>query len=199
MFATRAARSLTRAARSIPSASPLQQPTLNNSLRCHQHHQPFSSSASAPSSPPLPEIVVTKSSGAPPAAFITTPSVTSKLETLHTKLHAAEDEIHLRVTVDAGGCSGFSYAFTVGPHNDSTFNIDEDLKITPDDSASKKVHVVTDLESLPFLKGCTIDYKIEMIRSAFAVVDNPLAESACGCGSSFALKNFGATREALKD
>ena len=44
--------------------------------------------------------------------------------------------------------------------------------------------------SLGFLEGSTIDYVIEMIKSSFVVVDNPLSESACGCGSSFALKNF---------
>lgn len=29
-----------------------------------------------------------------------------------------------------------------------------------------------------------------MMRSAFAVLNNPASESACGCGSSFAMKNF---------
>ena len=39
-------------------------------------------------------------------------------------------------------------------------------------------------------EGATVDYEQEMIRSAFAIVNNPNSESACGCGSSFALKNF---------
>jgi Fe-S cluster assembly iron-binding protein IscA len=40
------------------------------------------------------------------------------------------------------------------------------------------------------VKGSTIDYVQEMMRSAFAVMHNPQSESACGCGSSFAVKNF---------
>jgi len=45
------------------------------------------------------------------------------------------------------------------------------------------------------LRGSKIDYVEEMIRSSFAVVDNPNSESACGCGSSFAMKNFEANKD----
>lgn len=51
-------------------------------------------------------------------------------------------------------------------------------------------HVVVDASSFDLVKGSTIDFKQELIRSAFAVVANPQSESACGCGSSFAVKNF---------
>lgn len=50
--------------------------------------------------------------------------------------------------------------------------------------------VVVDNGSFELIKGATVDYQQEMIRSAFAVVNNPQSESACGCGSSFAVKNF---------
>ena len=50
--------------------------------------------------------------------------------------------------------------------------------------------MVVDQTSLELLRGSTIDYVQEMIRSSFAVVNNPQSESACGCGSSFAVKNF---------
>jgi iron-sulfur cluster assembly accessory protein len=50
--------------------------------------------------------------------------------------------------------------------------------------------VVVDNSSFDLLKGATIDYVQEMIRSSFAVVNNPQSESACGCGSSFAAKSF---------
>ncbi len=50
--------------------------------------------------------------------------------------------------------------------------------------------VVVDEFSWDSLKGSTIDFEQSMMRSAFAVVNNPQSESACGCGSSFAKKNF---------
>jgi iron-sulfur cluster assembly accessory protein len=52
--------------------------------------------------------------------------------------------------------------------------------------------VVVDESSLELVKGATIDYVQEMIKSAFAIVNNPQSESACGCGTSFAVKNFAA-------
>ncbi len=50
--------------------------------------------------------------------------------------------------------------------------------------------VIVDKTSFEFIKGATVDHVTEMIRSAFAIVNNPQSESACGCGSSFAVKNF---------
>jgi len=52
--------------------------------------------------------------------------------------------------------------------------------------------VVIDKTSFEFVKGATIEYEQDMMRSAFAIVNNPQSESACGCGSSFAVKNFSA-------
>ena len=52
--------------------------------------------------------------------------------------------------------------------------------------------MVIDSVSFDLVKGATIDYKEELIRSAFVVENNPQSESACGCGSSFAAKNFAA-------
>ena len=42
--------------------------------------------------------------------------------------------------------------------------------------------------SMEFMKGATIDFEVELIRSSFAVVNNPNVESGCGCGVSFAPK-----------
>ena len=50
--------------------------------------------------------------------------------------------------------------------------------------------VVIDVSSFELIKGATVDFKEELIRSAFSIVNNPQSESACGCGSSFAAKNF---------
>ena len=50
--------------------------------------------------------------------------------------------------------------------------------------------VVIDEGSLEYIEGSKIDFVSEMVKSSFAVVENPQSESACGCGSSFAVKNF---------
>jgi iron-sulfur cluster assembly accessory protein len=93
----------------------------------------------------------------------------------------------LRVFVDAGGCSGFQYQFEF----DQDYDADEDITLVSS-STDDKPRIVVDQTSLGFLRGSKLDFVQEMIKSAFAVVDNPQSESACGCGSSFAVKNFAA-------
>ena len=109
------------------------------------------------------------------------------------------NSIYLRLYVDAGGCSGFQYKFLLLSEDDngnSTAGNDggEDGTIDPEEDVvftKDGMRVVVDQTSLDLLRGSTIDYVSEMIRSSFAVVGNPQSESACGCGSSFAVKNFG--------
>ncbi|CAL3965989.1 unnamed protein product [Diplocarpon coronariae] len=55
-----------------------------------------------------------------------------------------------------------------------------------DDGSGAKV--VMDGPSLELLKGSKIDYTVELIGSQFKIVDNPLATSSCGCGTSFDIK-----------
>ena len=35
-----------------------------------------------------------------------------------------------------------------------------------------------------------MDYEDDIIRSAFVVSENPLADASCGCGSSFQAKDL---------
>jgi iron-sulfur cluster assembly 2 len=116
--------------------------------------------------------------------IIITNSCWKRIQQLATKKNQSIEAIYLRVYVDAGGCSGFTYQFEI-----STEDIDEkeDIVYTHISSGSR---LVIDRTSYDLIKGSTIDYVQEMIKSNFSVLSNPQSESACGCGSSFALKNF---------
>lgn len=82
--------------------------------------------------------------------------------------------IKLRVFVQGGGCSGFSYGFTLDEdQNDDDFEVDLD-----------GVKVLIDSMSGTYLHGATIDFKDELMGSSFTI-NNPNAQSTCGCGSSF--------------
>ncbi|KAI2785029.1 hypothetical protein F4815DRAFT_451137 [Daldinia loculata] len=48
--------------------------------------------------------------------------------------------------------------------------------------------IILDSPSLELLKGSKVDYTMELIGSQFKIVDNPLATSSCGCGTSFDIK-----------
>jgi iron-sulfur cluster insertion protein len=84
--------------------------------------------------------------------------------------------IMLRVFVQGGGCSGFSYGFTL----DEAQN-EDDFDFSYDD-----IKVVVDSMSLQYLQGASIDYKEDLMNASF-VINNPQAQSTCGCGSSFSV------------
>lgn len=86
-------------------------------------------------------------------------------------------KIHLRVYVQGGGCSGFSYGFTFDE------NINEDDFTIP---VSSHENVLVDAMSAQYLEGATVDWKEDLHGSQF-VIENPQAQSTCGCGSSFSI------------
>jgi len=65
---------------------------------------------------------------------------------------------------------------------------EDDTVFSTDDGSGAKV--VMDGPSLELLKGSKIDYTMELIGSQFKIVDNPLATSSCGCGTSFDIKTW---------
>ena len=91
------------------------------------------------------------------------------------------DNLKLRVYIVGGGCSGFQYGFSF------------DEAVNPDDfvvekkASDKMVTVLVDALSLQYLEGAVVDFRENLQGSRF-IVENPNAETTCGCGSSFSLK-----------
>lgn len=97
------------------------------------------------------------------------------------ELQASEESVRekmLRLSVENGGCSGFQYVF------------DLDDKVNPEDRVfeTEGVKLIVDNISYDFVKGATVDYVEELIRSAFVVTTNPSAVGGCSCKSSFMVK-----------
>lgn len=128
-------------------------------------------------------------------AITITPSAIEHIHQLAVqKQPESPNQVYLRVYVDAGGCSGFQYKYELEHKQGeagSTIDDAEDIVIDcVDPNSGNHACVVVDEGSLELLAGSTLDFVQEMIRSSFAIIDNPQSESACGCGSSFARKNF---------
>jgi iron-sulfur cluster insertion protein len=79
-------------------------------------------------------------------------------------------KLKVRAFVQGGGCSGFQYGFTLDEeHNEDDFEISG---------------VLVDSMSMQYLAGAVIDFKDDINGSSF-VINNPNAQTTCGCGSSF--------------
>ena len=81
----------------------------------------------------------------------------------------------LRLSVDGGGCAGFSYKFEMGEIGEGDAQAETD-----------GVTLVVDPVSLDLLDGSEVDYVEDLGGAAFKVT-NPNAASGCGCGSSFSI------------
>ena len=86
------------------------------------------------------------------------------------------DNLKLRVFVTGGGCSGFQYgfAFEEGVNEDDTV------------IENKGARLLVDPLSYQYLVGSKIDY-VEGLEGSRFVVENPMATTTCGCGSSFSV------------
>jgi iron-sulfur cluster insertion protein len=83
-------------------------------------------------------------------------------------------DLMLRLAVSGGGCSGFSYGFSL------------DAESTADDRVFQffGARLVVDETSLDLLKGSEIDFVDDLMAASFRI-KNPNATSTCGCGTSF--------------
>ena len=81
----------------------------------------------------------------------------------------------LRLSVDGGGCAGFTYKFELGAREEGDAVAETD-----------GVQLIVDSVSLDLVQGSAVDFVEDLGGSAFKVT-NPNAASGCGCGSSFSV------------
>ena len=102
-------------------------------------------------------------------------AITQAAATQISKILASETAgAKLRVAVQGGGCSGFSYIFSIDDDKK-----DGDLVFTRDG-----VDVLVDDMSLQYMEGAEIDWVDDLIGASFRI-NNPNATASCGCGTSF--------------
>lgn len=82
----------------------------------------------------------------------------------------------LRVSVEGGGCSGFSYKFDLAEAPDA-----DDVVI-----ANGGAKVLIDSLSLVYMEGSEIDFIDNLLGQSFQI-KNPNAVASCGCGTSFSI------------
>lgn len=119
--------------------------------------------------------------GAAPGSLSISDAAVQRLKELQAQSGAP---VALRVTVEGGGCSGFQYEFAIEEGATATAQPAETDRLFERGG----VRVVCDDISLEFLKGATVDFESDLMRSAFVISANPNAASSCGCGSSFVAK-----------
>lgn len=86
------------------------------------------------------------------------------------------DKNAMRVSVEGGGCSGFSYKFDLvsEPENDDIILQRGDAK------------VLIDRLSVVYMDGSEIDFVDNLMGQSFQI-KNPNAVASCGCGTSFSV------------
>ncbi|CAK7204514.1 [4Fe-4S] proteins maturation [Sporothrix eucalyptigena] len=123
----------------------------------------------------------------------------------------------LRIQVESGGCHGFQYAMSLVTLPDQLPTASESATAADADAEAPVIReddtifsyaadpeegaiaaeaadplsapkIILDTPSLELLKGSKVDFTMELIGSQFKIVDNPLATSSCGCGTSFDIK-----------
>jgi iron-sulfur cluster assembly accessory protein len=84
------------------------------------------------------------------------------------------DDMHLRIAVQPGGCSGLRYQLFFDERT-----LDGD--VLRDFNGLK---VAVDRMSVPYLQGAVIDF-VDTIEKQGFTIDNPNAQGSCACGDSF--------------
>ena len=88
-----------------------------------------------------------------------------------------ENKDSLRISVEGGGCSGFSYQFDLVKDKS-----DNDDFVIQGDGAK----ILIDSLSLMYMGGSVVDFVDDLMGQSFKI-ENPNAVASCGCGTSFSV------------
>nr|YP_009369961.1 conserved hypothetical plastid protein [Boldia erythrosiphon]ARO90649.1 conserved hypothetical plastid protein [Boldia erythrosiphon] len=91
-------------------------------------------------------------------------------------LSNSNQDIHIRIGIKQGGCSGMTYFMNLVKK--------EDIHITDEVLQYNSCKLICDSKSLLYLYGMFLDYKSSLIGGGFKFI-NPNATKICGCGKSF--------------
>lgn len=111
----------------------------------------------------------------PESAVTLTDAAVTKIREL-TSANDNADEQALRVAVRGGGCSGFQYALALDKAKEEDHVFEHE-----------GIAVVVDKVSMQFVFGSQVDF-VDGLQGAGFTVNNPNVVAACGCGSSFQVK-----------
>ncbi|TCM57313.1 iron-sulfur cluster assembly accessory protein [Rhizobium sp. PP-F2F-G48] len=100
----------------------------------------------------------------------------SAAKRIATILRADSDKHAMRVSVEGGGCSGFSYKFDLVDDGSA-----DDLVLEKGEAK-----VLIDSLSLVYMEGSEIDFVDNLLGQSFQI-RNPNAVASCGCGTSFSI------------
>ena len=111
----------------------------------------------------------------PESAVTLTDAAVTKIRDL-TVANENADEQALRVSVRGGGYSGFQYSLALDKPKDDDHVFEHE-----------GIAVVVDKVSMQFVFGSQVDF-VDGLQGAGFTVNNPNVVAACGCGSSFQVR-----------
>ena len=120
----------------------------------------------------------------PEQAIALTDKAAGKIKELLAEQPDGAEQV-LRVAVRGGGCSGFQYALAFDKPRDDDHVFEH-----------SGVAVAVDKVSMQFVFGSEVDY-VDGLQGAGFAVNNPNVVAACGCGSSFQVREDAAEQAAV--
>ena len=108
-------------------------------------------------------------------------NITEKAKTHIRRTLIDIDKEYLVFGLKGGGCAGFEYFWI--PADQAEYDKNGDLDRDDIIELGEDKKLVVDCTAHVYLLGAEIDYVSDFISSSL-VVNNPLAQSSCGCGTS---------------